>query len=176
MTLYEHLGQLVRVSPPGTLVPVASLAELLRTYSPEAQPAPAPAGLSLGEVAERFARSVGGKRKTVQEGTVRKWIRVGIRGVKLKAFRAGRYLRVLEPDLDVFVAALVARGSSQRNDVDAGRGMTESLLHPATPEAEIEAYRTLFVREPQRKTASSSGSKTVSPSKRRLNAPARGAR
>jgi hypothetical protein len=138
-TLHEHLGLLVRYAPPGTLVPVDSLAEFLRVYSEPGRPAPA--GLSLGEVAERFARVVGGQRKAPQEGTVRKWIRRGLRGVKLKAFRAGRHLRVLESDFDAFVHALTelpAAPAARRDPVGnlpAGAGQ---------PDTELEAYLTHY--------------------------------
>lgn len=139
-TLHEHLGQLVRYAPPGTLVPVDSLAELLRVYTDEPE-RPAPAGLSLGEVAERFARVVDGQRKAPQEGTVRKWIRTGLRGVKLKAYRAGRHLRVLESDFDAFVRALseapVAPKAKRDPVVDRPAG-------PAQPETELEAYLTHY--------------------------------
>lgn len=141
-TLHERLGFLVRCAPPGTLIPVAALAELLREHAPE--PARhAPAGLSLGEVAERFARVVAGRRRVPQEGTVRKWIRVGLRGVRLQAFRAGRMLRVLEPDLDAFVAALAARPDAPGEATpSAPEGPTPS------PEHEIEAYLQHYRRQP----------------------------
>jgi len=149
-TLHEHLGQLVRYAPPGTLVPVDSLAELLRTYSEELQ-RPAPAGLSMGEVAERFARVVGGQRKTPQEDTVRKWIRRGLRGVKLKAFRAGRHLRVLESDFNAFVLALsdgpTSTARSGENVFPAGTSQ---------PETELEAFLTHFRDVPQSRPRSPS--------------------
>lgn len=140
-TLHERLGYLVRCAPPGTLIPVAALAELLHEHAPE--PARhATAGLSLGEVAERFARGVAGKRRVPQEGTVRKWIRVGLRGVRLKAFRAGRTLRVLEPDLDAFVAALAARP-----DAPADGTPPAPEGPPPSPEHEIEAYLQHYRRQ-----------------------------
>jgi hypothetical protein len=118
MTLYEHLGQLVRYAPPGTFLPVDSIAELLQTYANQVEPQPEPdpsehveprpAGLSLGEVAERFSRLVDGEMKTVKNDTVRKWARVGLCGVRLRAFRIGRQSRVLEEDFELFVRELVA--------------------------------------------------------------------
>lgn len=140
-SLEEHLGQLVRFAPPGTLVPVESLASLLEIYASEPARA-APAGLSLGEVAERFARTVDGQRKMPQEGTVRKWIRVGLRGVKLRAFRAGRTLRVLEPDLDEFVRAL----AEQPLKPSAPAPEAVEPVASGSPESEIESYLGHFRR------------------------------
>jgi hypothetical protein len=118
MNLNEHLNQLVRYAPPGTLVPVDSIAELLQTYSNQVEPQSEPdppkhveprlAWLSLGEIAERFTRLVDGELRTVKDGTVRKWARVGLRGVRLRAFRVGRHLRVLEEDFELFVRELAA--------------------------------------------------------------------
>lgn len=147
-TLHEHLGQLVRYAPPGTLVPVDSLAELLRTYDEEEKPA-APTGLSLGEVAERFSRIVDGNRKTPQEGTVRKWIGRGLRGVKLKAFRAGRHLRVLEGDLEAFIQELAERSSTRAGNHRDSRVPAA----PVQPETELEAFLTHF-RQPAKRSAS----------------------
>lgn len=140
-TLHQHLGNLVRYAPPGTLIPVDSIAELLRAYA-DVPERPALAGLSLGEVAERFARVVGGERKTPQEGTVRKWIRVGLRGVRLKAFRAGRTMRVMESDLEAFVRALADEPKSE----SAGMPAPPTVPSPdtASPEAELEAFLSHF--------------------------------
>ncbi|HEX6038389.1 helix-turn-helix domain-containing protein [Longimicrobium sp.] len=139
-TLHEHLGQLVRYAPPGTLVPVDSLAELLRVYTDEPK-RPAPAGLSLGEVAELFARVVDGQRKVPQEGTVRKWIRTGLRGVKLKAYRAGRHLRVLESDFESFVRALSEARAAPKEKRDP---VVDRPAGAAQPETELEAYLTHY--------------------------------
>jgi hypothetical protein len=150
--LYEHLDELIRCALPGTMVPVESLAELLRRYGNESEPVPEPqpqpelrpAGLSLGEVAQRFSRKVGGEAKTVQEATVRKWIRVGLLGVRLRAFRAGRHLRVLEEDFESFVQQLAARSTSPH---------AERTLHTRFPTAaetaqEIDAFTDLYRQAP----------------------------
>jgi hypothetical protein len=103
----------------------------------------------IGEVAERFARFVGGERKAPQEDTVRKWIRRGLRGVKLKAFRAVRHLRVLESDFDAFVRVL--------SEGPAANTMSrESVLSAGTsqPETELEAFLTHFRAVPQSRTRS----------------------
>lgn len=150
--LYEHLDELIRCALPGTMVPLESLAELLRRYGnesapvPEPQPQPElrPAGLSLGEVAQRFSRTVGSETKTVQEGTVRKWIRVGLRGVRLRAYRAGRHLRVLEEDFDSFVQQLAARSTSPQ---PKRLPRTQSPT-PADAAQEIDAFMDLYRQLP----------------------------
>ena len=96
----------------------------------------------MGEVAERFARTVAGQRKMPQEGTVRKWIRVGLRGVKLRAFRAGRTLRVLEPDLEEFVRAL----AEQPLKPSAPAPRPVEPVASGSPESEIESYLGHFRR------------------------------
>jgi hypothetical protein len=163
MNLHEHLGQLVRYAPPGTLVPVDSLAELLRTYACDVEPRaeapeevpqalPRAGGLSLGEVAERFTRQIGGEMKTVQDGTVRKWARVGLRGVRLRTFRVGRHLRVLEEDFEAFVRELSAPPAT-------GRPMTPVRKPeiPQAPGAEIDTYLALYRQPPNGETAPSGG-------------------
>jgi hypothetical protein len=103
MTLIERLNGLVRFAPPGTLVPVESLREMIEDADPE-PPAAATPGLSLSEVAERCAEIRGeGARRVPTRGAVRKWIREGLRGVKLEAYSFGRSYRVTEEALGRFV-------------------------------------------------------------------------
>jgi len=148
MTLQEHLSQLVRYAPPGTLIPVDSIAEMLRAYADQPERA-APAGLSLREVADRFARIVDGERKAPQEGTVRNWIRVGLRGTKLKAFRVGRSMRVMEADLEVFVRALAyaPQAESQATPIPPAPAASADQ-----PEAELEAVLSHFRQQSRRPT------------------------
>jgi hypothetical protein len=141
MTLQEHLAHFVRFAPPGTMIPVDSLAELLRSYEPAAQADNRP-GMSLSEVAARFTRTVAGEVKVVKEDTVRKWIRVGLGGVRLKAFRVGRNLRVRETDFGEFVASLGGSGSSEGSANDRAAGVRDP--QPATPEDELEAFLTRY--------------------------------
>lgn len=166
--LYEHLDELIRCALPGTMVPVESLAELLRRYGNESEPVPEPqpqpefrpAGLSLGEVAQRFSRTVGRETKTVQEGTVRKWIRVGLRGVRLSAFRAGRQLRVLEEDFESFVQQLAARSTSPQSE----RAPHTRSSTPADPAQVVEAFINLHRQTPTPDTARRRGRDSGRPS------------
>jgi len=84
MNLHDRLSRMIEHSLPGTLVPVSSLRELLEIYPQEARTAADP-GLSLVEVAQRCAAR-GNRSKPVTTATVRRWIRNGLRGVKLQAF------------------------------------------------------------------------------------------
>lgn len=152
MTLQEHLSQFVRFAPPGTMIPVDTLAELLRSYEPVAQQADNGLGLSLGEVAARFSRTIAGEVKVVKEDTVRKWIRVGLGGTKLKAFRVGRHLRVRETDFEEFVASF---GASSRTEESAHRRQQAVVLPatPASPDDELEASLSRYRQPPARSSA-----------------------
>lgn len=153
MNLNEHLNQFVRYAPPGTLVPVDSIAELLQTYANQVEPQPEPdppehleprlKWLSLGEVAERFTRLVDGELRTVKDGTVRKWARVGLRGVRLRAFRVGRHLQVLEEDFELFVRALAGAGPASNHERKPAVSR-QPVIQPdlaAAVEASIHLYR-----------------------------------
>jgi len=101
MPLHERLSLMVQHAPPGTLIPVDSIRALLEDDRLRA----AAPGLSLEEVAHRCAaRGAGGK--AVQPSAVRKWIREGLRGVRLEAFPWGKTYRVREDALDEFILAV----------------------------------------------------------------------
>lgn len=100
--LHEQLSSMVQHAPPGTLIPVDSIRELLRQ---EQVRAASVSGLSLEEVAQRCA-TPGSRNKPVQPSTVRKWIREGLRGVRLTAFRWGKSYRVTEEALREFISAV----------------------------------------------------------------------
>jgi len=101
MPLHERLSLMVQHAPPGTLIPVDSIRALLENDRPSV----AAPGFSLEEVADRCAaRGAGGK--AVQASAVRKWIREGLRGVRLEAFLWGRTYRVREDALDEFIHAV----------------------------------------------------------------------
>lgn len=101
--LHERLSSMVEHALPGTLIPVDSIRQLL-TEEASSQVATAP-GVSLEEVARRCAPLVHGG-KPVQLPAVRRWIRVGLRGVRLSAFQWGLTYRVHDADLDCFIEAV----------------------------------------------------------------------
>lgn len=102
LPLHERLTLLVRHALPGTLIPVDSLRELLEEHQRSAAVAP---GYSLEEVASRCA-ALGAGGKPVQPSAVRKWIRDGLRGVRLTAFSWGNTYRVREDALNEFILAI----------------------------------------------------------------------
>jgi hypothetical protein len=101
--LHERLSSMVEHALPGTLIPVDSIRDLLAEEA-SSHVATAP-GVSLDEVARRCAPLVRGG-KAVQLPAVRRWIRVGLRGVRLTAFEWGLTYRVHETDLESFIEAL----------------------------------------------------------------------
>jgi len=101
--LHERLSLLVQHALPGTLIPVDSIRQLL-TEDAES-PALAAPGMSLEQVALRCAGLLHGGRP-VQLPAVRKWIRSGLRGVKLSAFEWGQTYRVHEEEFEAFVEAV----------------------------------------------------------------------
>jgi hypothetical protein len=101
MALHERLSLMVQHAPPGTLIPV----DWLRALLEDDRPRGAAPDFSLEEVADRCAaRGAGGK--AVQAAAVRKWIREGLRGVRLEAFLWGKTYRVREDALDEFIRAV----------------------------------------------------------------------
>jgi len=102
LPLRERLSLMVQHAVPGTLIPVDSLRELLGEEQARAASAP---GLSLEEVAQRCV-APGSRNKPVQPSTVRKWIREGLRGVRLTAFQWGKSYRVREDALREFIKAV----------------------------------------------------------------------
>lgn len=120
VTLKEKLEQLVRLAPPGTLIPVEGLAELIGDVEDEAS------DLALEDVGRLAARSFG--RKTdYSPGAIRKWIRSGRRGIRLRAYFSGSAYRVCQRDFEQFVAEV--RGQKLNRpprDEPAAAGTTEN--------------------------------------------------
>jgi hypothetical protein len=115
VTLRERLAELVRTSVQGTLIPVEGLAALLDEYDRPPVEQRATPGLSPAEVAERFATTVNGKRRVPSAAAVRKWVREGMHGVRLEAYRCGPGWRITEQALQNFLLALQekAHGTSE---------------------------------------------------------------
>lgn len=130
--LHERLSRMVESALPGTLVPVSSLRELLEHHQPETRNADP--GLSLEEVAERCAAR-GNRGQPVGTAVVRKWIRTGLRGVKLKAFPWGKSYRVTEDALAHFILAL----PGEQVDAEDPRGKEVPATALCTIEDEIAA-------------------------------------
>jgi hypothetical protein len=115
----DRLSLVVNVQRPKSAPARASGGNLFRAsrliQSPRGTPGGAVAtssrvvGLTMGEVAERFARVVGGEIRTVKECTVGSWSRAGPRGVRVKAYLTGRHLRVLETGFNLFIQQLAER-------------------------------------------------------------------
>ena len=101
MPLHERLSLMIQHAPPGTLIPVDSIRALLE----DDRSSVAAPGLSLEEVADRCATR-GTSGKAVQASAVRKWIREGLRGIRLEAFLWGKTYRVREDALDEFTRAI----------------------------------------------------------------------
>ena len=146
-TLHERLSRMVESALPGTLVPISSLRELFEHHQPETRSADP--GLSLEEVAERCAAR-GSRSKPVGTAAVRKWIRTGLRGVKLEAFPWGMSYRVTEAALARFILALqgkqVAAEDPRGKDPPAMAPRTikdEKRLRTPGPESAREPQETL---------------------------------
>jgi hypothetical protein len=97
VTLRERLEQLVRTAPRGTLIPVEGLAELIQAAAEEET------DLDVEDIG-RLAATSFGRTTAYTAGAVRKWIRSGLKGVRLRAYPAGTGYRVRRPDFDQFVA------------------------------------------------------------------------
>src|SRR4028119_2400202 len=139
ITLRERLSRMVESALPGALVPVSSIRELLEHHQPEIRNADP--GLSLEEVAERCAAR-GKRSKPVGTAAVRKWIRTGLRGVKLKAFPWGMSYRVTEDALANFILAL----QGEQVDAEDPAGEEVHAAVPRTIEDEIAAARAHYSR------------------------------
>jgi hypothetical protein len=113
---------------------VDSIRELLHQEQPCTASVP---GLSLEEVAQRCT-PLGSRNKPVQTSTVRKWIREGLRGVRLTAFRWGKSYRVTEDALREFFRT-VENASAHRAPPIVPSG-------PGSVEDEVEAARRRFAR------------------------------
>lgn len=130
MTFEQRVRRFVDAAPPGALVTVESLATWLgesATALPEAH-----AGLTLEEVAERFAGASGKRKPTT--AAVRKWIRDGHRGVRLAARAVGRSYRVSESQLAAFLAALEGPRPTRKRRAETDNGAYES------EEAEVDTF------------------------------------
>jgi hypothetical protein len=98
--LHERLTLMVQHALPGTLIPVDSIRALLIEDRLPRMP-----GLSLDEVAQRCA-ALGSRKEPVKRSAVRKWMRTGLRGVRLSAFPWGKTFRVHEAALEEFICAV----------------------------------------------------------------------
>lgn len=102
VTLRERLEQLVRSAPRGTLIPVEGLAELIGDAEDTQS-----TDLAVEDVgrlaAERF-----GRRLPYKPAAIRRWIRTGLRGVRLPAYPSGIGYRVTANDFERFVAQVRA--------------------------------------------------------------------
>lgn len=122
MTLKERLEQLVRAAPPGTLVPVEGLAKLIDGADEEG------GDLAVEEVG-RLAAEKFGRKSAYTPAAIRKWIRSGLRGVRLRAYPSGSGYRVQPRDFEQFVAAV----RKQRVD-----GVEPTLHAAAGDDSELE--------------------------------------
>lgn len=122
MTLKERLAALVGTAPRGTLIPVEGLAELLERSEEEA---PDLAPEDVGRLAAlRFGRD-----EPYSPAAIRRWIRSGLKGVRLPAYPTGRGYRVQRSDFERFVSDVRSQKKGTRPPV---------MLMPATePEDDL---------------------------------------
>jgi hypothetical protein len=107
----ERLLKFVNSAPAGTLIPVDSLRDILRSditidVDAEAEYAAAERRLSPGEAAEWLHQLLGGRKRS--PAAIRKVMRTGFRGVVLNSYQYGRERRTTETDLRHFVAQIGA--------------------------------------------------------------------
>jgi hypothetical protein len=99
VTLKEKLEQLVHSAPPGTLVTVEGLAKLIDGADEEG------GDMAVDEVgrlaAERF-----GRKSAYTPAAIRKWIRSGLRGIRLRAYPSGSGYRVRRREFEQFISAV----------------------------------------------------------------------
>ncbi len=93
---------MVQHALPGTLIPVESIRDLLVE---DQRPIARVPGMSLEEVAQRCA-ALGTRGAPVKPSAVRKWMRTGLRGVRLTGFRWGKTYRVHDEALREFIDAV----------------------------------------------------------------------
>lgn len=128
MTLKERLEQLVRASPPGTLIPVEGLARLIDGAAEEG-------GDMAVEDVGHLAATRFGRKRPYTPAAIRKWIRSGLRGVRLRAYPSGSGYRVRPADFDDFVTEVRRQGAPRPQLVtEAAAGRREMDL-----EAEIRS-------------------------------------
>jgi hypothetical protein len=124
VTLRERLEQLVRSAPRGTLIPVEGLTELIEGAED------AVTDLAVEDVG-RLAAETFGRKSGYSPGAIRKWIRSGLRGVRLRAYASGSGYRVRPRDFEQFVADVRAQKQNRppRDEhVAAGTGLNEDDL------------------------------------------------
>jgi len=104
MPTLRRLLEFLEVAPSGTLVPVDSLRALLSgdadTY------VDAERGFTPAEAADWLHRHLGGRKRNA--AAVRKVMRTGFRGVRLRSYAYGRERRTTEADLRRFVGEIGA--------------------------------------------------------------------
>jgi hypothetical protein len=107
MMLKERLTALVQTAPPGTLIPIEGLAALLDHTEEEA------ADLAADEVG-RLAAQRFGRQEPYSPAAIRRWIRSGLRGVRLPAYPSGRGYRVQRSDFERFVSEVRSQKKGAR--------------------------------------------------------------
>lgn len=150
----RRLLEFLEVAPSGTLVPVDSLRALLAadadTY------VDAERGFTPAEAADWLHRHLGGRKRSA--AAVRKVMRTGFRGVRLRSYAYGRERRTTEADLRRFVAeigavpravsdapgAMRAAGTAASPDARPVKSQPETLL--LCPADEIAAAQERFGR------------------------------
>lgn len=130
MTLREKLEQLVRSAPRGTLIPVEGLAELINTAGDDAT------DLAVEDVGRLAAQSFG-RKTNYSPGAIRKWIRSGLKGVRLPAYPSGSGYRVRPRDFERFVAEV--RGQRQNRPPRDEHVAAGTVLDGDDLEAELRA-------------------------------------
>jgi hypothetical protein len=106
----QRLLQFVNDAPAGTMVPVESLRDILRTEEgrddANSHAEQVERRLSPAQAAEWLHERLGGRKRSA--AAIRKVMRTGFRGVVLKSYPYGRERRTTEADLRAFVARIGA--------------------------------------------------------------------
>lgn len=130
LTGIDQLRALVVAAPDDTTFTAVSLRRYL---ADEANPAVlATPALTAAEVASAVAKALG-MRVTPQAGSIRKWVRTGLHGVKLEAFPSGHGYAYSSEAVQAFIAAV--KSKKQRSCVPP-----PPFLPSADPAEEIAAY------------------------------------
>lgn len=110
MSLKQALSALVDAAPRGTLIPIEGLAELLERSEEEA---PDLAPEDVGRLAAlRFGRD-----EPYSPAAIRRWIRSGMKGVRLPAYPTGRGYRIQRSDFERFVSEVRSQKKRARPPV-----------------------------------------------------------
>jgi hypothetical protein len=136
VTLRERLEQLVRTVPRGTLIPVEGLAEFINTAGDDAT------DLAVEDVGRLAAQSFG-RKTNYSPGAIRKWIRSGLRGVRLPAYPSGSGYRVRPRDFERFVTEV--RGQKLNRPPRDEHAAAGAVLTDDDLEAELRAGQHAYV-------------------------------